>query len=171
MKKKKIHLFIVFMVSVCLLLIGALPSISLADIKGGYESTTSITIIEKEVGIAMEKYQDSTGDTGISKKTEQGARSKGGIKAFLSKYQVRAGLLPGMSFPVGELGGLIKVGFAGNIFSDLAVPISFLNSRGLYVRSGLSIGYAPFGSAVSEYEAKISLLPSLPMPSSHIPSR
>ena len=57
MKKKKIHLFIVFMVSVSLLLIGALPSISLADIKGGYESTTSITIIEKEVGIAMEKYQ------------------------------------------------------------------------------------------------------------------
>jgi|GEM_PF-3185029 len=148
--KKRAYHFIVFIVSVGLFSFYAVHSLVGSDFDYGYGNTISSSSIIK--------YQGPGSEHTDAEKADQNARSQGGIKAFLNKHQVRAGLLPGMSFPVGELGGLIKVGFAGNIFGDLAVPISFLNSRGLYFRSGLSIGYAPFSSAVSEYEAKISLL-------------
>jgi opacity protein-like surface antigen len=151
--KKRAYHFIVFIVSVGLFSFYAVHSLVGSDFDCGYGNTLSSS--------AIIKYQGPGSKNTDSEKADQGAKSHGGIKTFLNKHQVRAGLLPGMSFPVGELGGLIKVGFAGNIFSDLAVPISFLKSRGLYLRSGLSIGYAPFGSAVSEYDAKISLLPLL----------
>jgi len=108
------------------------------------------------------KFQNTEGEAGVQKSPRSAEGSSGGFAAFRKKYQLRAGFLPGMSFAVGELGGLLKMGLSTQIMGDLAIPISFLNTKGLIFRSGLLIGYTPHSSASSEYDAKINLLPLLP---------
>ena len=118
--------------------------------------------MENQYETDLVKYSDGEDDTGIQTGSVAPEEPPGGFTTFIKKYQLRAGFLPGMSFAVGKLGGMLKMGLSTKIMADLAIPISFLNTKGLTFRSGLLIGYIPHSSSSSEYEAKINLLPLLP---------
>jgi hypothetical protein len=81
--------------------------------------------------------------------------------SFVGRFQPRLGLLGGLMLPVGEVGSVMKAGFGGSVFGDLAVPLSFLRESGLVLRGGLMLGYSSVSSENTGFDAKVGLVPIL----------
>ena len=157
---KKYRFVLSFIFTLFLILPLGLSEAASNDSQCGNPSYPVIT--ENQYDTDLVKFSSSEDEAGPQMGSAAPEGLSGGFTAFIKKYQLRAGFLPGMSFAVGELGGLLKMGLSTQIMGDLAVPISFLNDGGIVFRSGLLIGYIPHSSASSTYQAKINLLTLLP---------
>lgn len=78
--------------------------------------------------------------------------------SLLPLLQPALGLMPGIAYPFGKLGGVVKIGFGGNLFFDLNVipkPIRF------QFRLGLSPGFLYHSVKGSDYSGSLMMIPVL----------
>jgi hypothetical protein len=79
--------------------------------------------------------------------------------SFISRFEPRLGILGGLMLPVGDVGSVMKAGFGGSAFGDLAIPLSFLSEKGLLFRGGLSLGFSAASSENTGFDAKVGMVP------------
>ncbi len=75
---------------------------------------------------------------------------------FLADYKVRAGLMAGISLPMGDLGTALGMGFGGGIFADGLIPYSPMPD--LLLRAGVNLGFYSF-STKNEISATLLTIP------------
>jgi opacity protein-like surface antigen len=75
---------------------------------------------------------------------------------FLNDYKVRAGLMAGISMPMGDLGKALGMGFGADIFADALLPYSL--AENLLLRAGFNIGYYTFATK-NEISASLTAIP------------
>jgi len=92
---------------------------------------------------------------GLAEDLESGKQSS----SFFARFQPRVGVFGALSFPVGDVGSVLKAGFGGNVFGDLAIPLSFLNKNGLMLRGGLLLGYSSASSENTSFDARVGMVP------------
>ena len=86
-------------------------------------------------------------------------KKKGNIfagKNLLEQLEPTLGIMPGISLPIGKIGSKVKLGFGGNVFADVALPV--MPGR-LAIRFGLSVGCLYHTTSGTDYASSLLHLP------------
>ncbi len=75
---------------------------------------------------------------------------------ILSVIQPTIGLMPGIAYPFGKVGKNLNLGFGGQLFFDVGIP---MKTEIFKIRMGLSIGFLYHQTKSSEYAPSLMMLP------------
>lgn len=113
----------------------------------------SISLILSVLLFQMNTYPKETqpDTTGLLEGVDDGS-------GFMKQYKARAGLTPGISLPLGDLGTALGMGYGADIFADVLLPYNIADN--ILLRAGINIGFYSF-TTKNDISASLTTIPFL----------
>lgn len=86
---------------------------------------------------------------------------------FVRYFQPSAGVMFTPTLPLGQVGGVLSMGFGFSAFGELYMHpakvkfLAFIQKMNMEAYAGLSAGFTPFSSNTADYTATVNLIPIL----------